>query len=146
MAKRSSTKGFYTLLDTAERDPLTTPWERRFLASIRQQTDARAQPWLSEEQSRTLARIALKIGVELPARVRALVVSPEHDELMTFAMTMRGDPRLTAWEEGFLANMVEVARIRRPLTEKQRAVLERIRAKVAAPLPEEEPVESDEVA
>ncbi len=146
MAKRSSTKGFYTLLDAAERDPLTTPWERRFLTSIRQQTDERAQPWLSEEQSRTLARIALKIGIELPARVRALVVSPEHDELMTFAMTMRGDPRLTAWEEGFLANMVEVARIRRPLTEKQRAVLERIKVKIADPLHEEEPADSDEAA
>ncbi len=75
MAKRSSTRGFYTLLDAAERDPLTTPWERRFLTSIRQQTNERDQPWLSEEQSRTLARIGLgqwRGFVNAPSGRRAL--------------------------------------------------------------------------
>jgi hypothetical protein len=41
--------------------------------------------------------------------------------------------RATAWEEVFLCSMVEVARTCRPLTGKQRDVLDRIMTKVGAP-------------
>jgi hypothetical protein len=67
-----------------------------------------------------------------------LLEAAEHDARVTVweqtfvAMDARGDPRLTAWEEGFLCSMVEVARACRPLSGKQRDVLERIAAKVGS--------------
>jgi hypothetical protein len=48
---------------------------------------------------------------------------------------MRGDPRLTAWEEGFLSSIqlkLATYGAKALLTEKQVAVLEKLRAKVAA--------------
>jgi len=144
MAKRKPPP-FWELLETAGRDPRLTAWEQSFLASLRAQIEVRGQPWLSDEQSRVLARIALKIGVDLPPQVRGLVDGQEHRDLMAFAMDARGDPRLTAWEEGFLCSMVEAARVCRPLTGKQRDVLEKIAAKVGEPLTGEdlaEPMET----
>jgi len=93
------------------------------------------------EQSRVLARIALKIGIELPAGVRDLVETEDRRDIMAMAMEARGDPRLTAWEEGFLISVAEAARISRPLTEKQRAVLAKIATKVGTPPPD--PVEAE---
>ena len=135
MAKRKPRTPFEELLEAAEHDPRVTVWEQTFVASIREQIEARDQPWLSDQQSRVLARIALKMGIDLPSQVRELVAdqSQAHRELLAFAMEARGDPRLTAWEEGFLCSMVEVARACRPLSGKQRDVLERIAAKVGSP-------------
>ena len=129
MAKNSHADAFYDLLEAAGCDPLTTQWERAFLAAIRAQVEEGGQPWLSDEQSRVLARIALKIGIELPPRVRDLVDTPEQARLLAFVMDARGDPRLTAWEEGFLVSISDAVRVCRPLSDKQRAVLARIATK-----------------
>ena len=141
MARRKQPDAFVDLLGAADRDPLMTAWERTFLAGIRAQIEERGHPWLSEEQSRVLARIALKIGIELPAGVRDLVETEDRRDIMAMAMEARGDPRLTAWEEGFLISVAEAARISRPLTEKQRAVLAKIATKVGTPPPD--PVEAE---
>ena len=130
MAQNSHADAFYDLLEAAGCDPLTTQWERAFLAAIRAQVEKDGQPWLSDEQSRVLARIALKIGIELPPRVRDLVDTPEQARLLAFVMNARGDPRLTAWEEGFLVSISDAVRVCRPLSDKQRAVLARIATKV----------------
>jgi hypothetical protein len=63
--------------------------------------------------------------------------------VLAVAMDARGDPRLTAWEEGFLVNVAEAARVCRPLSAKQRAVLDQIAAKVAAPLAQVDAGEAD---
>ena len=135
MAKREPSAPFEELREAAEHDARMTAWEQTFVASIREQIEKRDQPWLSDQQSRVLARIALKIGIDLPPQVRELVddQSQTHRELLAFAMEARGDPRLMAWEEGFLCSMVEVARACRSLSGKQRDVLERIAAKVGSP-------------
>jgi hypothetical protein len=123
MAKREPSAPFEELREAAEHDARMTAWEQTFVASIREQIEKRDQPWLSDQLP------------HLPPQVRELVAdqSQAHRELLAFAMEARGDPRLTAWEEGFLCSMVEVARACRPLSGKQRDVLERIAAKVGSP-------------
>ena len=120
---------FWEMLDAAERNPRLTAWERRFLSAIRRQIDVEDQPWLSEDRSRLLACIALKAGITLPDGVRDLVAD-QPGLLTAFAVGVLGDPRVTAWEEGFLCSLLETGLICRPLTEKQRGVLEKIAAKV----------------
>ena len=130
---------FWEMLDTAERAPRTSAWERRFLATIRAQIDVQDQPWLSEHQSRVLACIALKAGVVLPDGVRDLLAE-RPALLMAFAVSALGDPRLTEWEEDFLCSLIETGWICRPLSDKQVAVLERIATKVeGTPLGRPEP-------
>jgi hypothetical protein len=92
---------FWEMMDAAERSPLTSAWDRRFLAGIRALIDERDDPWLTEDQSRVLAVIALKAGVVLPEGVRDLV-DGRPGQLMAFALGALGDPRLTAWEGDFL--------------------------------------------
>jgi hypothetical protein len=145
MAKRKTTP-LSELLDNAQRDPIITSWERAFVASIRTQVEVRRQPWLSEEQSRVLGRLALKIGMELPASVQELVDNQERRDVLAIAIAARGDPRLSAWEEGFLVSMTAAARLCRPLSAKQRAVLEQIAAKVGETMPDDDLIamEADE--
>jgi hypothetical protein len=71
MAKREPSAPFEELLEAAEHDARVTVWEQTFVASIREQIEKRDQPWLSDQQSRVLARIALKMGIDLPPQVRA---------------------------------------------------------------------------
>jgi len=63
MAKRKPRTPFEELLEAAEHDPRVTVWEQMFVASIREQIEKRDQPWLSDQQSRVLARI----GAEGPS-------------------------------------------------------------------------------
>ena len=63
MAKRKPRTPFEELLEAAEHDARVTVWERTFVASIREQIEKRDQPWLSDQQSRVLARI----GAEGPS-------------------------------------------------------------------------------
>jgi len=123
MAKREPSAPFEELREAAEHDARMTAWEQTLVASIREQIEKRDQPWLSDQLP------------HLPPQVRELVAdqSQAHRELLAFAMEARGDLRLTAWEEGFLCSMVEVARACRPLSGKQRDVLARIAAKVGSP-------------
>ena len=116
MAQNSHADAFYDLLEAARSDPLTTQWERTFLAAIRTQVEEGGQPWLSDEQARLLA----------------------------FVMDARGDPRLTAWEEEFLVSISDAVRVCRPLSDKQRVVLARIATKVETDPGEEaeEPADS----
>jgi hypothetical protein len=125
---------FWEMLDTAERAPRTSAWELRFLAGIRAQIDEQDQPWLTDDQSRVLAGIALKAGVALPDGVQDLLAG-RPGLLMAFAVGALGDPRLTAWEDGFLCSLVETGWICRPLSDKQLAVLDKIAGKVASLLP-----------
>ena len=118
---------FWEMLDTAERHPRVTAWERRFLSAIRHQIDVEDQPWLSDDRSRVLAGIAVKAGVALPDAVRDLMVDCA-GLFVAFAVGALGDPRLTAWEEGFLGTLIETGMICRP-SDKQLGVLGQIAAR-----------------
>lgn len=120
---------FWELVNTASRDHRLNAWERNFLRGLREQVETRNQPWLSEAQSLALAKIAVKLGFPLPRPVQELMERSEQD-LLAFATEARGDPRLTSWEEGFLAS---VSQQRRPLSGKQRAILKQLADKLAAP-------------
>ena len=52
MAKRKPRTPFEELLEAAGHDARVTVWEQTFVASIREQIEARDQPWLSDQQSR----------------------------------------------------------------------------------------------
>jgi len=119
---------FWEMLDAAERHPRVTAWERRFLSAVRHQIEVEDQPWLSDNRSRVLAGIAVKAGVALPDAVRYLM-SDRAGLLVAFAVGALGDPRLTAWEEGFICSLLETGMIRRP-SDKQIGVLGQIAATV----------------
>ena len=75
-----------------------------------------------------LAGIAVKAGVALPDAVRDLMADCA-GLLVAFAVGALGDPRLTAWEEGFICSLLETGMIRRP-SDKQIGVLGQIAATV----------------
>jgi len=83
---------------------------------------------LSDNRSRVLAGIAVKAGVALPDAVRDLMADCA-GLLVAFAVGALGDPRLTAWEEGFICSLLETGMIRRP-SDKQIGVLGQIAATV----------------
>lgn len=78
-----------------------------------------------------------KVRPEILAERRATGMRLE--EILDLA---RGDPRMSAWEEGFLASMADILRQTDghvELSEQQVAVLLKIEDKVRLPVPETEP-------
>ena len=72
-----------------------------------------------------------------PHEIRAMIQTGQN--LREILRTARGDPRLTAWEEAFLASLA--ARVWNAwglinLTERQCTVLLQITDKIAAPMPD----------
>jgi hypothetical protein len=97
--------------------PLST-WEEEFIENLASAgAQSKAALALSDKQ--------LKVLMKLEDRLRIKQLLDE----------MRGDPRLTAWEEGFLLSLT---RQQGDLSDKQLRVLERLQAKVQAP-----PAEAD---
>lgn len=68
-----------------------------------------------------------------PSEIR---LEPDRD-MRAYLNFMRGDPRLSSWEEGFLASVAQIHRSGQLLTAKQWHALRRIGEKVAEPYDQE---------